>query len=115
MKRSMIAVCLLLLSPGTVIACLEDHNAGAGWFDVQLPRYAGYGTDGRAMQRDRLIDMALFAGGAGVLIVFGVVGRAMFLSARRTEESSFLGAEELSRVDPFDEEPSCEPIDVACV
>ena len=34
MKRSMIAVCLLLLSPGTVIACFEDHNAGAGWFDA---------------------------------------------------------------------------------
>ena len=26
MKRSMIAVCLLLLSPGTVMACIEDQT-----------------------------------------------------------------------------------------
>ena len=38
MKRSMIAVCLLLLSPSEVIACFEDHNAGAGWFDQQIGR-----------------------------------------------------------------------------
>ena len=32
MKRSMIAVCLLLLSPARVLACVEDHNPGAGWY-----------------------------------------------------------------------------------
>ena len=44
MKRSMIAVCLLLLSPGTVMACIEDHNTGAGWFDQQSSGWTSYGT-----------------------------------------------------------------------
>ncbi len=111
MKRSMIAVCLLLLSPGTVIACFEDHNAGAGWFDAQSVRFAGYGNDGRAMQRDRLMEMALIAAGSGALIVFCVLGRAMFRSARRREISPFEESERVPLGVPFDEppwDPSCE-------
>ena len=65
MKRSMIAVCLLLLSPSHVIACIEDHNAGAGWFDQQTSRWSSYGNAAQAMQRDMLMDVSLFAGGRG--------------------------------------------------
>ena len=57
------------------------------------------------------MELSLIAGGVGVLIVFGVVGRARFQSARRIEESALWGPERMSPADPFDDEPNCEPID----
>jgi hypothetical protein len=81
MRRSMIAVCLLLLSPSTVLACDEDHSPGAGWFDRQPPVWSSYGTGAEALHRDRALDVALFAGGLGVVILAGVCYRAMRAAA----------------------------------
>lgn len=77
MKRSMIAVCLLLLSPSHVIACIEDHDAGSRWFDQQTSVWSSYGNDTHSMNHDVLMNVSLFAGGSGVLILVGVLFRAM--------------------------------------
>ena len=77
MKRSMIAVCLLLLSPSHVMACIEDHDAGSRWFDQQTSVWSSYGNDTHSMNRDVLMNVSLFAGGSGVLILVGVLFRAM--------------------------------------
>ena len=88
MKRSMIAVCLLLLSPSTVMACIEDHNTGAGWFDQQPSGWTSYGTGAAALHRDRLLDVALFAGGLAGVILMGVAYRAICGAPRRAHASS---------------------------
>jgi hypothetical protein len=108
MARSMIAVCLLLLSPGAVIACDQDHNAGAGWFDEQSLRFTGYGNGGRAVGRDWVADVSHFAGGVGVAILLGVLGRGMFKAARRTCVAPLGWDERMPLADPF-YEPLCEP------
>jgi hypothetical protein len=77
MKRSLIAVCLLLLSPNAILACFEDHNPGAGWLDQQRSSGSSYGTGAQALRRDGLLDVALFAGGLGGVILVGVSYRAM--------------------------------------
>jgi hypothetical protein len=87
MKRSLIAVCLLLLSPSSVMACIEDHNTGAGWFDQQPSGWTTYGTGAQALHRDRLLDVALFAGGLGAVILMGVAYRATCLAPRRAPMS----------------------------
>ena len=51
--------------------------------------YGGHGSGGAAVQSERLVKMSLIAGGAGVLILFCVLGRAMFQAARRREISPF--------------------------
>ena len=76
MKRSMIAVCLLLLWPGPAIACYDDHKASAGWIDEQPGRWSGYGIVAQAGQSGRLMGLSLFAGGSGVMILLGLIGRA---------------------------------------
>jgi hypothetical protein len=88
MKRSLIAVCLLLLSPSSVMACFEDHNTGAGWFDQQPSGWTSYGSGAQAQHRDRLLDVALFAGGLGAVILMGVAYRATCLATRRARVSS---------------------------
>jgi hypothetical protein len=87
MKRSMIAVCLLLLSPSTVIACFEDHDAGVGWFEQQNLRWWSRGNTVGAMRSDRLMDAALVAGGLGVVMLVGVVVRAVIQAVRQTPVS----------------------------
>jgi hypothetical protein len=108
MKRSMIAVSLLLLSPGEVIACYEDHGAGAGWFDQQTMRWSGYGNAGQATQTDKLLEMSLAAGVSGVVILLGVVVRTMIRAAGRAGVSPLQPEEETPLVLPFDG-PACEP------
>jgi hypothetical protein len=108
MKRSMIAVCLLLLSPSRVIACFEDHNAGAGWFDQQNLHWSSYGNAAQAMQRDKLLDVSLIAGGSGVVILLGVMIRAKVQSARRAADSSSEPVEVGQFAFPFDG-PASEP------
>jgi hypothetical protein len=85
MKRSLIAVCLLLLSANSVMACVEEHNTGAGWFDQQPSGWASYGTGAQTMHRDRLLDVALFTGGLGALILVGVAARAVCRAPGRAE------------------------------
>ena len=82
MRRSLIAVCLLLLTPSSVQACYEDHNAGEGWFDEHSARWSNYGVRARAAKRDRLLDMSIFAGGSGVLILLSVFMRTLLRAAR---------------------------------
>ena len=83
MRRSLIAVCLLLLSPSSARACYEDHKAGAGWFDERPSQWSNYGIGAQAAQRDKLMDVAVFAGGSGVLILLGVFMRTLLNAARR--------------------------------
>ncbi len=108
MKRSMIAVCLLLWAPGTVSACIEDHNAGAGWFDEHTLRFTGYGSRGQVVQRDWLVDASHIAGGVGVAILLGVLGRGIFRAARQTGAAPVGWDERMPLAVPFDE-PPCEP------
>jgi hypothetical protein len=108
MKRSMIAVCLLLLSPSRVIACYEDHNAGAGWFDQQTLRWSSNGNAAQRMQRDTLMDVSLFAGGLGVVILLGVAVRAMIQATRHAPISRSQPEERVRVALPFDG-PICEP------
>jgi hypothetical protein len=82
MKRSMIAVCLVVLSPGGVKACIEDHNPGAGWFDQQPSGWTSYDTGAQVLHRDRVQDVSLLCGGLGVTILMGVFFRAMCQSSR---------------------------------
>ena len=96
MKRSMIAVCLLLLSPSRVIACYEDHNAGAGWFDQQTVRWSSNGNSAQTMLRDTLMDVSLFAGGLGFVILLGVLVRAMIQAS---------GQAPVSRLEPEERVP----------
>jgi hypothetical protein len=109
MKRSMIAVCLLLLSPGTVMACIEDHNTGAGWFDQQPSGWTSYVTGAQALHRDRLLDVAFFAGGLGAVILVGVSYRAMCLVPRRAQVSPSQPATVVPLALPMDA-PAFEPL-----
>jgi hypothetical protein len=108
MKRSMIAVCLLLSSPSTVMACYEDHNAGPSWFDQQTLYWPGYGNGALAMPRDKLMVVSLVAGGSGVVILLGVLVRAMIRAARTAPLSLPQLEEETPLALPFDG-PACEP------
>ena len=69
------------------MACIEDHNTGAGWFDPQPTGWAHYGTGGRALYRDRMLDVAFFAGGLGAVMLLGVSYRAMCLAPGRAHMS----------------------------
>ena len=108
MKRSMIAVCLLLLWPGPAIACYDDHKASAGWIDEQPGRWSGYGIVAQAGQSGRLMGLSLFAGGSGVMILLGLIGRAWLHPARTATDSSLDTDEGEPLVVRF-EEPVCEP------
>ncbi len=108
MKRSMIAVCLLLLSPSRVIACFEDHNPGAGWVDQRPMRWSIYGDAAESMGRDRLMDISLVAGVSGVVILLSVVVRAIVRTARHAAVSPAQAEEEIPLALPFDG-PPCEP------
>jgi hypothetical protein len=109
MKRSMIAVCLLFSLPSTVIACYEDHNAGPSWFEQQSLHWSGYGIAGQSMQMDKLMDVALAAGGTGALVLLGVVVRAMIRAARRAPVSPAQPVEATPLGLLFDG-PACEPM-----
>ena len=108
MKRSMIAVCLLLLSPSSVIACVEDHNPGVGWADQRPMRWSIYGNGAESMGSDRLVDVSLVAGVSGAVILLGVVVRAIVRSARYAAASPVQAEEETPLALPFDG-PACEP------
>jgi hypothetical protein len=82
MKQSMIAVCLLVLTPGRAMGCIEDHNPSSGWFDPQPSEWAGYGTEVQSLHRDRVQDISLFALGLGATILVGVLFRAMCQASR---------------------------------
>ena len=108
MKRSMIAVCLLLLSPDTVMACIEDHNPGAGWYDQQPSGWSGYGAGAQALHRDRVQDVSLFAGGLGVTILVGVLFRAMCQASQKASPSDSQPDARFTFVLPVDA-PVCDP------
>jgi hypothetical protein len=108
MKRSMIAVCLLLLSPSRVIACYEDHNAGAGWFDQQTVRWSNNGNSAQTRLRDTVMDVSLFAGGLGFVILLGVLVRAMIQASGQGPVSRLEPEERVPLALPFDG-PPCEP------
>jgi hypothetical protein len=108
MKRSMIAVCLLLLSPGSVMACIEDHNTGAGWFDQQSSGSTSYGTGAQALHRDRLLDVALLAGGMGAVILVGLSYVAMCRAPQHAAVSRSQPAAAVPLALPIDS-PAFEP------
>ena len=107
MKRSTIAVCLLLLSPSGVMACYDDHNTGPGWFDEHTPRWSTYGSVPQTMHRDKLMEVSLFVGGLGVVILVGVAIRAKRQAARHIAISPLEPATGLFLAEPFDG-PTCE-------
>jgi hypothetical protein len=109
MRRSMIAVCLVLVSPSPVLACIEDHNPGAGWFDQQPSGWSSYGTGARALPRDGVMDVALLAGGLGVVILAGLSYRAMCLAPRRAQVSRSQPATIVPLALPMDA-PAFEPL-----
>jgi hypothetical protein len=116
MKRSMIVVCLLLLSPGGVTACIEDHNPGAGWYDQQPSGWSGYGVLGQGLHRDRVQDVSLFAGGLGITILVGVMFRAMCQASRKACTSDAQADTYVPLVMPMDApafDPSCEGVELA--
>jgi hypothetical protein len=116
MKRSMIVVCLLLLSPGQVMACIEDHNPGAGWFDQQPSGWSDYGAGAHSLHRDRVQDVSLFAGGLGVTILVGVLFRAMCQASRRASAQDANIDPDVPLVLPMDApafDPSCERVELA--
>ena len=76
MKRSMIAVCLMLLSPERLMACIEDHNSGAGWIDQQPSSWSHYSTWEQVAHRNSVQDISLFVGGMGLTILTGAFYRA---------------------------------------
>jgi hypothetical protein len=106
MRRLLFAVCLLLLTPSPVMACYEDHKAGAGWFDEPSSRWSNYGIGAQAAQRDRLMDVSVFAGGSGVLILLGVCMRSFLRAAQRAADES---RERVPLAMPNDS-PPCEPL-----
>ena len=85
MKRFMITVCLLILTAKPVMACIEDHDKGTGWFEEQTSRWSSYRNGTSAMHLDMLMDVSLFAGGSGALILVGVLFRATSQAARQTD------------------------------
>ncbi len=106
MKRSMIAVCLLVCSPSTVMACSEDHNAG--WFDQQTLRWTGSGSGGQATQSDRVMVLSLMAGASGVLMLLGSVAWAAMRAGTQTADSPSAPEVDVPLALPFDG-PACEP------
>ena len=106
MKRSMIAVCLLVCSPSTVIGCYEDHNVG--WFDQQTLRYTSYGSGVWETKRDMLMDLSLIAGASGVLMLLFSVARAAMRAGRQSVDSPTAPEVEVPLELPFDG-PACEP------
>jgi hypothetical protein len=101
MKRLMIAVCLLLLAPSHVMACIEDHNTASGWFDRETARRASSGAGANASDHDWLTEVSLFAGGLGVLILVGVLFRATFRAAQRSDAVPF--SDDVTSGAPLDE------------
>jgi hypothetical protein len=108
MRRSLIAVCLVLLAPLSVKACYEDHNPAAGWAEDKRPFWSNYGIGAEGVQRDRLMDVSMFAGGSGVLILLGVSLRAFLLAARRDAVEMVESASLVPLALPTDG-PPCEP------
>src|SRR5262245_44321237 len=82
MKRSMIAVCLLLLPRGQAIECIEDHNPGGGWLYEQPSEWASFSASGQVPHRDKVQAVSLFALGLGATILVGVLFRAMCQATR---------------------------------
>jgi hypothetical protein len=112
MKRSMIVVCLLLLPPGGVMACYEDHSAGAGWFDEQTSRWSSYGSLAEALYRDRLMGVSVFAGGSGIAILVGVFIQARCRARQDAQNADLLPATGVPLAESVDQ-PPCEPLSTA--
>jgi hypothetical protein len=116
MNRSMIAVCLLFLTPGRAMACIEDHNSGAGWFDPQPSAWSGFGPGTQSLQRDRVQDVSLFALGLGATILVGVLFRAMCQASRMASASDTQSDTLVPLVMPMDApvfDPSCTQNELA--
>ena len=108
MRRSLIAVCLLLLTPSSVQACYEDHNAvRAG--SMSILRGGRITELAQAAQRDRLLDMSIFAGGSGVLILLSVFMRTLLRAARPAAAETLDAASRVPLAMPADS-PPCEPL-----
>jgi hypothetical protein len=109
MKRTMIAVCLLVLSPSGVMACYEDHNPGAGWFDERSGRGGNYGGALQSVYRDRVMDGSLAAAGSGLVILLGILVRARRPTAGHASGSHLQPAKRIPLVVEIDR-PPCEEI-----
>ena len=108
MRQSLIAVCLLFLTPASVMACYEHDDPGAGWIDDQSSRWSYFGMGAKAGQQDRLLDLSVFAGGSGMLILLGVGMRTLLRAAPRAAVETLEPASQVPLAIPSDR-PPCEP------
>ncbi len=109
MKRMVIAVCLLVLSPSGVMACYEDHSPGAGWLDERSGRSPNFGGALQSVYRDAVMDGSLAAAGSGLVILLGVLVRARRQTAGRASGSELQPATRIPLVVEIDR-PPCDPI-----
>jgi hypothetical protein len=109
MKRAMIAVCLLVLSPSGVRACYEDHSPGAGWFDERSGRGPNHGGALRSVYRDSLIEGSLATAGSGLMILLGILVQTRRSRAERASGFQMPAGTRTPLVVEI-ERPPCDPI-----
>jgi hypothetical protein len=103
MRRSTIAVCLLLMSPGPVFACDEHATQQPGWLE-ERPRSAWELAQGTAegMRWDEMLGAASLAAGSGAMFVMALSLRAASRAASRRRMHPLEPAAPMPLAVPFD-------------
>jgi hypothetical protein len=84
MRCSTIAVCLLLLFPVAVSACIEETPVQGEWFYKGQSSRPYYGLLAESTELDdRIMATSVIAGGAGAAILLGLLIRAAWRSRRQ--------------------------------
>ncbi len=84
MRCSTIAVCLLVVFPGAVSACIEETPVQGEWFYKQQSSRPYYSPLAESMETDDpMMVTSVIAGGAGAAILLGLLIRAAWRSRRQ--------------------------------
>jgi hypothetical protein len=103
MRRSTIAVCLLLLSPTSVSACIDELPVQGEWFYKEPSSRSDYNPLAESMERDdTTMVVSVIAGGVGVAILPGLSFRAAWRSRTRGALVAPEGARPVPLALPFD-------------
>jgi hypothetical protein len=95
MRRLMFAVCALLLSPTTALACIDEHNVQGEWFYQPPSTWSHFGSLGETTERDRAMGASVILGSSGAIVLLGVMIRR---AAGATRRSGRVEPEPASRV-----------------
>ena len=103
MRRSTIAVLILVLVPGSASACYDEHKAG--WFEeMPAPSWQVPRVNAEETQQEQMVGIGIAGAGLASLALIAVSFRALARSNKRERERN-------DRFEPADPTPLALPFD----